>query len=810
MSVKAIWPGMKAARARAWFLFVLSMMLVSLPSITDAAGCAPASSNPRCANPVMGPWSYGIFNYTQSTWPSEAALLQQEETWAYTGPLTACAGSWQFSDGGGAYSEIVGGPNVCQGGTLQGYAGAATYGCRGDGGTLNHEYWDYYADGSPPCSYHMDKAFLFYRQRSVACPEGYSTTGFGPNDTCVADGTLIPNKTPACGVGNPIEPGCGFKTQSEVDYVASRALTSKRVYRSEITKAKQYGPNPFGTGWSHNLISLRIVFSKTPSATATTLYVHRPDGRVLIFNIDATGNVWTDADTVDRVAKFTDGNGIVTWQFTDAADDAVETYDSNGLLLTKTWPDGSGLAVHYDTANRPDRFTDEFGRALVFGYDTSNRVHTMTDLAGQTYTYDYDANGKNNLEKVTYPDNNYRQYFYGEAAYGATNFPNALTGIQDELGQRYATFQYDSSGVAIGTWHAGEVDKFSVDYDAVGLSTTIQTPLGATLTLSLQNILGVPRWAGSSDPCPMCGMRDASVEYDAATGTVLSRTDFLGYKTCYWYNNSRNLESTRVEGLTASESCGDETDTPPSRPDVRQITTTWHATYRRPATITEPAPGGTSKQTFTYENGNLKTKSITAPNNGTDPNQTRSWGWTYKTYGRVATATDPNGKQTTYSYYGDDTSCTGIPNACGRLWKVSQPVTGTTTHDTILSDYDADGRPHKVTDPNNVDTLLDYWPRGWLKWRQIGGELTQYEYDQVGQLKKVILPDNSWVQYTYDDAHRLTQVEDSQANKIVYTVDLMGNRTKEEVFAAGVTGPVQKRFQIFDEFGRLHQTVGAQ
>ena len=38
---------------------------------------------------------------------------------------------------------------------------------------------------------------------------------------------------------------------------------------------------------------------------------------------------------------------------------------------------------------------------------------------------------------------------------GGANLPHALTGITDENGDRYATYQYQADGRAIATGHAG-------------------------------------------------------------------------------------------------------------------------------------------------------------------------------------------------------------------------------------------------------------------------------------------------------------------------------------------------------------------
>jgi len=74
-------------------------------------------------------------------------------------------------------------------------------------------------------------------------------------------------------------------------------------------------------------------------------------------------------------------------------------------------------------------------------------------------------------------------------------------------------------------------------------------------------------------------------------------------------------------------------------------------------------------------------------------------------------------------------------------------------------------------------------------------------------LKKVTAPDASFVNYTYDAAHRLTQVDDSTGNRVEYLLDAIGNRTTENWKDAG--GVLKKALtRTIDALNRVQQVVG--
>ncbi len=620
---------------------------------------------------------------------------------------------------------------------------------------------------------------------------------------------LEKNAGPTCGVGNPVNPSYGNKYQEETDY-ASSGLSPLRFSRTYNSKG-DVQPTALGLRWRS---SYDRSLSEIVGTTAPGIWLSRPDGRGLYFTLKKNGvpvplvpydsaAEWTsDADISDRLTRLVDGSGnTLGWSYHIAASEEVETYDSTGRLTNIVSRSGVALSLAYNPQGKLSVVTDTFGRQLTLAYDGSGYLQSMVDPSGATYLYAHDAAG--NTTAVTFPGGATRGYVYNEPAFTqSTNQPYALTGITDELGQRFATFGYNNQGDAISTEHAGGVNRYALTYSFAGSTSTIIDPLGVSRTSAFTSLLGVNRCSGISQPCPTCGTNSSAITFDT-NGNVASRADFNGKKVCYSYDLTRNLETSRVEGILSGEACTAVLASPPSRPDVRKTTTTWNANYRLPATVTEPAPGGSKTTTLTYDAlGNLTQKTIVAPkNDGTGNTITRTWSWTYATLGRVLTATDPNNNVTTYTYYaGNDANLGGRGNV--------QTITNALGHVTQITAYDANARPLTVVDPNGLATTLTYDARGRLTNRNVGGEQTSYVYDGVGQLTGVVLPDNSTLTYTYDAAHRLTQIQDGLGNKIVYTLDAAGNRTQERVYDTGNV-LARTRSRVYDALNRLAQDLGA-
>ena len=173
--------------------------------------------------------------------------------------------------------------------------------------------------------------------------------------------------------------------------------------------------------------------------------------------------------------------------------------------------------------------------------------------------------------------------------------------------------------------------------------------------------------------------------------------------------------------------------------------------------------------------------------------------WTYNEYGQVLTYKDPLGSVTSYTYYSNTTT----DHTRGDLSVVTNPK----QQEVSYTKYNALGEWLEMLDANGVLTTRTFDDRQRLKTMRTGTSETSYDYWPTGLLKRVTLPDNSYVSYGYDDAHRLTSITDNIGNSVTYTLDNSGNRTAEEVKdPSGVL--VRTLSRIPDALNRIQQVTG--
>ena len=626
----------------------------------------------------------------------------------------------------------------------------------------------------------------------------------------------------------------GGKFQVEEDYVGlgSYPLIGRRYYNSTPVDIARWGKQ-----W-RGYYDRALVLNN--SSALTTAVLQRQDGRNYFFNLNTSTNTWVpDGDVLGNLVRLLDGSGNPTgWRYVNA-DDEIETYNTSGLLITITNRSGLSKTLTYScgpavtaacplptpasVAPAPDvliQVADPQGRTLSFIYDGQVRITRMTTPDG-FHQYAYDDITKSNLVTVTRPDTTIRRYLYGETAHtGGAILPNALTGITDENNNRFATWTYNAQGKVTSSEHGVGVEKSTLTYNSSS-STTVTDAFSVARTYNFGVTLGVAKNNDLTQPSASgSGTVTDGRTYDA-NGNVATRLDWNNNRTNYTYDLARNLETSRVEGLTSGGS---------STASTRTVSTQWHSTFRLPVVIAEPlrkttlvyngdsgASCGFKADGVTLVPGVLCSKTVQATTDtngasGLSPTVTgtaRVWAYTYNVNGSVLTVNGPRTDVTdvtTYTYYGNAVTCSGT-SATGCRGQI-ETITNAASHVTTISSYNAHGQPLTIVDPNGLTTTLAYDARQRLTSRTVGSEVTSYLYDGVGQLTKVTLPDTSFLSYTYDAAHRLTQITDNLGNKIVYTLDLMGNRTQEQVFDPSNT-LAQTRSRVYNSLNRLTQEIGA-
>lgn len=549
-----------------------------------------------------------------------------------------------------------------------------------------------------------------------------------------------------CGAktNNPCDVGTGNKYRSEND-IDNGFLSFTRSYNS-----RNLVDLGLGKGWRHN-------HQKRLKVNGSAITQISGAGRGEPWT--KVGGTWQgDGDTRILITESVDGFTLTR------PNGVVEAYNSDGQLIAVTDPNGHEVSYTYNSDNDLATVTDEYGQSLTFGY-TSRRLTSVTDAFGAVYRYEYDAN--DNLATVVYPDttpgttadNPEKVYHYEN-----TSFPNHLTGITDENGERYATFSYQSDGRVITselatTSNSVGQEKVTISYGQTDTNTVIDA-VGNQVDWSFQDVLGARKLTGKIHQSDAKGITQS---FDA-NGNLTSRTDAEGQVITYTYNaNNQKTSMTEADG------------TPQAR------TTTYEYVSADIDLVTKmisPSIYSSNNKEVVYAyDANLNLTATTV--NGFDLQGnavSRTTSYQYDSFGKLikidGPRTDVNDVSTLEHY-----DCT-TGAECGQLSKTTNALGHVITYDS----YDAAARLLQMTESNGVVTTYSYHPRGWLlsetQMPPSGvSRTTTYEYDAVGQLIKATMPDGTEQNYIYDSAHYLREIADNLGNRIEYSYDEKGNRT---------------------------------
>ncbi|WP_245228282.1 DUF6531 domain-containing protein, partial [Xanthomonas bromi] len=609
----------------------------------------------------------------------------------------------------------------------------------------------------------------------------------------------------SCTAGNPINFFTGAKLQKEVDFSANGTKLQFSRYYTSGNIGLDAG-SPLGIEWRHSYMrSIRANLT----AGAKTVLLTRPSGNSYLFKDEGNGEWHAESDVRYLLEEVKVDVALVSW-CVHAPDQTTEEFDAAGYLQKIDYPDGDFVTLRY-ADGKVSTVVDATGRSLAFSYKYGH-LDSITLPDGKTLTYAFDD--KNRLHSASSQDGSVRSYSYEN-----NDLPSALTGIADEQGIRFASWEYDQTGRATRSYHgtaSNPEDDTKITYDQS--SATVTNALGASSSFAMDVSYGRAKFASATNNCPGCGTSQSikGQTYDAS-GYADVKEYFNGTKVDEDYNSRglRTLEATTRDGL-----------------NIKKVAVDWHPTLPTPVARSIFSSTGDlqQKQEWTLnDRGQALASTTTDGKTGAVRRNANSFceqsnvdtGSNCPRVGLQLTAEHYDGAQwriTRFSYYmTNDAGCASSTSSCphrkGDLWKVTNALGQVTEY---LA-YDGTGRPLSIKDANGIVTDYTYHPRGWLTATKVRGadasseaddRITRIDYWPTGLVKQVTQPDGAFTAFTYDAAHRLTDITDNAGNSVHYTLDNAGNRVKEDTTDA--SGTLKRTLsRVYNQLGQLKTQANA-
>ena len=634
----------------------------------------------------------------------------------------------------------------------------------------------------------------------------------------------------ACGI-NPVNLSTGSKYDTSVDFQNHSPFPIQIIrYYSSAT-----------SGWHFNY-NRRVQHFTMESGNIAYASILREDGTEIRYksinaNPQVNASQWSwspvqreSSKTIVSVFKvIRPANGAVQGYELKNLRNETEHFNSEGLMVSLEGQNGFGLSFEYDTLKRLKKINDDFGRWVSLSYplinqgsnswsngqgagsyeetfsywenekslDMSERGLPSSITDGNVsiqYSYTFATRPESTenravLSEVTWQDGTKKKYLYQEA--GSGGWHTALTGIEGEDGQRFASYTYNNYRMVSSSTHGQGLRRIGYD----GYSNYVEDAYGNFFyyrTYS-QYVAGKP--TGFNQPCPkeICsgeGARYQDITFDEY-GNSLTLTDFKGNIQTKTWDGPRNLM------LSLEEASG--------TPLARTTYWTWHATERLPLTMAEPVEvngvQGTRLTSYTYDqNYHLIGKSVSNSFNS----EVRSESWIYNADGLLQSHTDARGKTESWTYDVQGNVLTHT-NALG--------------HVTSWSNYTPNGLAQRQVDPNGLVIETTYDTRERILEVRTGSatthwETTSFTWLPIGKLDTITRADGVRYKMLYDSAHDLVEVQEFDANqvylgKMVITLDLMGRETAREVFDQQGQ-KIAKSTQSWNILSQVATMVGAQ
>ncbi len=438
-------------------------------------------------------------------------------------------------------------------------------------------------------------------------------------------------------------------------------------------------------------------------------------GRVVSKRFADGGVVKYEYDNVGNVVKETNPKGAVT----------LRTYDAKGNVLSVEDNEGNITRYQYNAMSKVIKAVNAVSGATVYEYSAAGDLLSETDALGNKKSYTYDAFGnkatatdaKGNVTQYAYDDNNNLLTVRDAMGNTTTYTYNCLNQVEmvKDARNNIVRYGYDALGRRISVTDAKN-NVFTTEYDSNGNVVKTCDAKGNVITQTEYNCLDLPKVVTQ------------------ASGNVLT----------YAYN-----ELGKVKTITDSDNkCSEYT----------------YNSRGMNISVRDTANGTSNAVYDTLGNITRLSGPLGAATN-----------YSYDDMGRLISETTSSGGVVQYSYNELNVK-KQLTNARGNKRRFFYDAAGrisgcVSREDSVSYVCDANGNVVTVSDKNGtVKREYDALNRV-TKYTDTYGKTICYEYDEAGNLAKLIYPDNTSVTYSYDENNNLTSVTDWAGRVTSYTYD---------------------------------------
>jgi RHS repeat-associated protein len=452
----------------------------------------------------------------------------------------------------------------------------------------------------------------------------------------------------------------------------------------------------------------------TSGTTATTQYTYNSFGEVLS-TTDQLGSVTTNTY---------DSNGNLLSVTTPAPGSVTQfAYNSVGELTTITDPLNNVTTLVYTSVGLINTITDAKNNVTTYGYDSHGNRTSVTDALSHQTTFTYDSMDR--LTKITYPDSTTTQFGY--------DYRGRRTTVTDQNG-KVTTYAYDDADRLLTVTDAAS-NVTTYVYDTENNLTSIGDANHNTTSFTYDAFGRVTKTSFPSGHVEMYG-------YDA-DNNLTSKTDRKNQYITYAYDLMNRL-------------------TQKTYPDSTSVNYAYDLDSRL-TQVTDP----TGTYNFTFDNMGRLTNTSTQYSFLTS--RTLTTAYSYDAASNRTEFTDPESGSTAYVY-----------DPLNRLQTLTPPSAFTTG--SFGLSYDALSRRTQMTRPNSVSTLYAYDNLSRLTsvLHQLSGSTIDgaaYTVDNTGnRTAKTDEPAGVTSNYSYDAIYELTKVMQGTNTTESYTFDPVGDR----------------------------------